>query len=103
MNDKRFAELTQIYFLNEIADDERIELENYLLENDEAKKEYESLINLFTTNYKYALSGAATLVIGIFLGYLFFSPSQIQLPLSAETQKEFDLDKIREGGADISN
>ena len=151
MNDKRFTELTQIYFLNEIADDEKIELENYLLENDNAKKEFEalkklhrtfssnrpaplsdrvleesrqtllrklrteetketvlskaynSLISLFTTNYKYALSGVATLAIGMFLGYLFFAPSQIQLPLTAETQKEFDLDKIREGGGDISN
>lgn len=151
MNDKRFTELTQIYFLNEIADDERIELENYLLENDAAKKEFEllkklhrtfasnrpaplsdrvldesrqtllrklkaeenkesavskiynSLLSLFTTNYKYALSGAATLIIGFFIGYLFFAPSRIQLPLTAETQKEFDLDKIREGGADISN
>lgn len=151
MNDKRFTELTQIYFLNEIADDERVELENYLLENDAAKKEFEelkklhrtfasnrpaplsdrvldesrqtllrklrtekkketvlskiynSLMNVFSTNYKYALSGAATLVVGIFLGYLFFAPSQIQLPIMNETQTEFDLDKIREGGGDISN
>lgn len=151
MNDKRFTELTQIYFLNEIADDEKIELENYLLENDKAKKEFEALkklhrtftsnrpaplsdkildesrqillrklraeentesvfskiynllMSLFTTNYKYALSGVATLAVGIFLGYLFFAASQIQLPIMNESQTEFDIDKIREDGGGISN
>lgn len=151
MNDKRFNELIQIYFLNEIAEEERIELENYLLENDHAKKEFEqikklqrtiaanrpvplsdkaldesrqnllrklrteetkesafvkfinSIKNLFASNYKFALSGVATLAIGLFLGYLFFSPSQIQPQLMVENQNQFDLDKIREGGVDIAN
>lgn len=149
MNEKRFNELMQIYLLNEISEDERIELENYLLENDAAKKEFEelkklhrtftdnrpaplsdrvldesrqtllrklraeetnesglvkfinSLKNIFADNYKYALSGAATLVIGLFMGYMFFSPAQ---PISMiEEQSQFDLDKIRNGGMDISN
>jgi hypothetical protein len=149
MNDKRYNELMQIYLLNEISAEEKIELENYLLENDKAKKEFEemkklhrtfasnrpvplsdrvldesrqtllrriraeetqesgftkfinSIKNIFAANYKYALSGVATLAVGLFLGYMFFSPSQPRLMV--EDQNQFDIDKIRNGGIDISN
>ena len=149
MNDKRYNELMQVYLLNEISEEERIELENYLLENDTAKKEFEemkklhrtfasnrpvplsdrvldesrqtllrklraeetkesgvtkfvnSIKNILAANYKYALSGVATLAIGLFLGYMFFSPSQPRLMV--EDQNQFDIDKIRTGGIDISN
>lgn len=151
MNEKKYNELMQIYFLNEITEKEKIELENYLLENNLAKKQFEemkklqrtlaenrpaplsdkvldesrqlllrklkeevskksrivqmadSLINFFSLNYKYAVSGASMMAMGFLFGYLFFAPGNLQTPLKLKNQNQFDLDKIREGGVDISN
>lgn len=46
MDKKKFEELTQLYFLNELSDEKRIELENYILEDEEAKNEFESIRQL---------------------------------------------------------
>ncbi len=46
MDKKKFEELTQLYFLNELSKEKKIELENYMLENEEAKSEFESLRQL---------------------------------------------------------
>lgn len=151
MNDKRYNELMQIYFINEISEEEKIELENYLLENDAAKKQFEemkklqrsitsnkplplgdnvleqsrqkllislraedqkakgiekfitSVKNYFFPNYRYALSAVFTLTVGLFLGYMLFSPSNSFTPQILEDQNQFDLDKIKSSGADIAN
>ncbi len=46
MNQERFTELAHLYLYEEISDSKKIEFENYLLENDEAHKEFESLQQL---------------------------------------------------------
>lgn len=43
MDNNRFEELSQLHFINEISENEKIELENYLLESDEAQNEFNSL------------------------------------------------------------
>ncbi len=46
MNKEKFTELAYLYLYKEISDSEKMELENYLLENNEAKKEFESMKQL---------------------------------------------------------
>jgi hypothetical protein len=46
MDKKKFEELVQLYFLDELSEDKKIELENYILEDEEAKNEFESLRQL---------------------------------------------------------
>ena len=46
MDKKKFEELTQLYFLNELSEEKKIELENYILEDEAAKNEFESIRQL---------------------------------------------------------
>jgi hypothetical protein len=46
MNRKKFEEFVQLYFLNELTDEEKIEVENYIAENDDAKAEFEGIREL---------------------------------------------------------
>ena len=46
MDKKKFEELTQLYFLNELSEEKKTELENYILEDEDAKSEFESLRQL---------------------------------------------------------
>ncbi|MBL1214485.1 MAG: HEAT repeat domain-containing protein [Ignavibacteriae bacterium] len=46
MDKKKFEEIVQLYFLNELSEEKKIELENYILEDEEAKCEFESLRQL---------------------------------------------------------
>jgi hypothetical protein len=53
MNKEKFLELAQLYLMNELEDDKRIELENLIMENDELRKEFESYKQMheaFTSN-----------------------------------------------------
>jgi hypothetical protein len=46
MDKKKFEEYTQLYFLNELSEAKKIELENYILEDEQAKIEFESIRQL---------------------------------------------------------
>jgi len=46
MNHKKYEELLQLNFLNELTENEQVDLENHLLECSDCKKEYEHLNNL---------------------------------------------------------
>ncbi|MGD8777537.1 MAG: HEAT repeat domain-containing protein [Ignavibacteria bacterium] len=149
MNKVKFTDLAYLYLYEEISDPEKVELENYILENDEAKREFESMKQLhsalvsnspakigekalqesrqtllrnirnleykeswftkftkalkesFLFEYKFALSGVATLAIGMFLGYLFFTPSSQDGFI--DTGKQINIDELEKSGIDISN
>jgi len=60
------------------------------------------LKNLFAANYKFALGGAGMLVIGVFIGYLFFSTGTAQQPIITRSHS-VDIDKVESGDVKISN
>lgn len=150
MKDKNLSELIQLYIAGEVNDEEKIIVENALLENDQLKEEYEhvkklyeafsenrpapisdkqvnkartdlmrairaeaekvsfydKLINtakdLLFTNYKIAFSSAATLVVGIFLGYFLFARGPVQTQM-LNSNRIVDLDNLEESDLQISN
>lgn len=150
MKKEKFTELANLYLLDELSAEERTELENAMLENDELKDEFENIKrlcealvegrpspagdavldsargalmrsvrnemnktsfkdkilgwikDLFFTNYKIAFGGAATMAVGVFIGYLFFSPNFIESRLT-DNSKSVDLDNIESGNYQISN
>lgn len=56
----------------------------------------EWLKNIFVANYKFALGGAGMLVVGVFIGYMFFSTGIAQQPLIT-TSHSIDVDKVESG------
>ena len=152
MNKTELMEMIHLYLMDELNADEKLFIEDRLMEDDELQKEFNNIKSLytaltenrpkpvsdrvlnsartdlmrkirteeskttvmakitdalktfFTTNYKYALSGAATMVVGIFIGYIFFTPAEIKNNLSLPpnninvddvTQKDIQISNIR--------
>lgn len=58
--------------------------------------------NIFVVNYKLALGGSGMIVIGVFIGYLFFSSSVMQRQM-IETPYSINVDNIENSGVKISN
>ena len=150
MKNKNLSELIQLYVVGEINEEEKILVENALLENDDLKEEYENMKKLFDafsesrpdpisdkqvdkaraelmrtlraeadkvalldkivdgakdllfTNYKIAFSSAATLVIGIFVGYFLFAKGPVQTQM-INSNPVVDVDNLDESDLQISN
>src|SRR4030042_1064377 len=60
------------------------------------------LKDILFTNYKVVFSSAATLVVGIFLGYFLFTRGPVDKQI-AESGRMVDLDKLNESDLQISN
>ena len=56
----------------------------------------EWLKNIFVVNYKFALGGAGMMVMGVFIGYLFFSTGIVQRSI-INTPHSIDIDKVESG------
>ncbi len=93
-------------FNESVLEEARKELRSKI--NDEAEsvnwfsKFLNSLSNIFFGDYRIVFSGAATLFVGIFVGYLFFAPDQSSV-IIPENNKMIDVDKIEKSGMQISN
>jgi hypothetical protein len=153
MEHQKFKELLQLFVYEELDREEKMLVENHLLECSDCNKELESIRQLyvalvdnrpevpsdqvldsarmelirsirkqkenvslldkfiqtvyetFFANYKVAFGGIATLAVGIFIGYLFFPPGNLerQTSHSQNTIKIDDIRKMEESGFDVSN
>lgn len=150
MKNKNLTELLQLYVIGEISSEDKLTVENALLENDELKQDYEQLkkyYEAFTENrpapisdsmvnsartqlmrslkaeadkvtffdkaieavedfmfgsYKIAFSSAATLVVGVFLGYFLFARGPIETQF-ANSGRMVDVDNLENSDLQISN
>lgn len=146
MNREKFYELAYSYLINELNQEQKIELENLLMEDNSLKNEFdrikdtlllvnankperasekvliaarqslmreirkeitkpsflESLLintrHFFFNNYKLALGGAFTLVLGICIGYLSFSSKNI-----SSVGNDFTFEQVANKELNISN
>lgn len=146
MTREKFYELSYLYLTDEIKPEQKIELENLLMEDNSLKNEFDkikdtlflvqtnkpepvsekvlisarqslmrelrkeiekptfiqsiiiSIRHYFINNYKLALGGAFTLVLGVCIGYLSFSPNS-----SSSSLKDFTIEQVTNKDLNISD
>lgn len=93
-------------FNESILEQARTELKSQIAKEENRTSGVSSFLDklsaLFFGDYKVAFSAVSTLMIGIFVGYLFFAPgkSSVVIPNNNET---IDVEKIEQSGMQISN
>lgn len=67
-----------------------------------SEKFFEPVKSFLFGRYKFAFGGIATILLGIFIGYLFFAPGRAAIQ-SIPANQEIDVDNIEERGLNITN